>query len=124
VGDDDSDDNGFVGDFGDNALWLFQQYHDSLASTDPKVRQLALRGGLHDGWKPNSGHDCTCSMRAKRSSRADHLLRVARATRVGRYFRTAVGGFQIRSEMQVADRSMRGESRGGALAPFPPHRGA
>lgn len=54
VGDDDSDDNGFVGDFGDNPLWLFQQYHDSLNSSDPKVRELALRGGLHDGWKPNS----------------------------------------------------------------------
>ena len=58
VGDGDGED-GFVGDFGDNALWLFQQYHDALASSDPKVHQLAERGGLHNGWKPNSGlgHD-------------------------------------------------------------------
>jgi phospholipase C len=47
--------DGFVGDFGDNPLWLFQQYHDALASSDPKVHQLAERRGLHDGWKPNSG---------------------------------------------------------------------
>ncbi|ERG69147.1 phosphocholine-specific phospholipase C [Segniliparus rugosus] len=45
----------YVGDYGDNPLWLFQQYHDSLASTDPAARQLAIRGGLHDGWKPDSG---------------------------------------------------------------------
>lgn len=54
VGDGDGED-GWVGDFGDNPLWFFKAYHDALASTDPKVHQLALRGGLHNGWKPNSG---------------------------------------------------------------------
>ncbi|MCJ1714760.1 phosphocholine-specific phospholipase C [Curtobacterium sp. VKM Ac-2922] len=53
VGDSGSDP--YVGDYGDNPLWLFQQYHDALASTDPARRALATQGGLHDGWKPNSG---------------------------------------------------------------------
>ncbi|MFI5776659.1 phosphocholine-specific phospholipase C [Nocardia sp. NPDC051570] len=53
VGDQES--SPFVGDYGDNPLWLFQAYHDALASPDPAVRQLAERGGLHDGWKPDSG---------------------------------------------------------------------
>ncbi|WIB59357.1 phospholipase C, phosphocholine-specific [Curtobacterium sp. MCLR17_007] len=53
VGDSGSDP--YVGDYGDNPLWLFQQYHDALASTDPSRRQLAADAGLHDGWKPNSG---------------------------------------------------------------------
>jgi len=34
-------DDGFVGDYGDNPLWLFQACHDALASTDPKIHQLA-----------------------------------------------------------------------------------
>ncbi len=45
----------YVGDYGDNPLWLFHQYHEALASKDPATRQLALDGGLHDGWKPDSG---------------------------------------------------------------------
>jgi phospholipase C len=51
----DSGSNPYVGDYGDNPLWLFQQYHDALASSDPATRELALRGGLNDGWKPDSG---------------------------------------------------------------------
>jgi phospholipase C len=48
--------NGLVGDYGDNPLWLFTAYHDSLASTDPAVQQLAVDGGLHGGtWKADSG---------------------------------------------------------------------
>lgn len=47
--------DGFVGDYGDNPLWLFQAYHDSLASWDPNVRQLAERASLRTEWKPNSG---------------------------------------------------------------------
>jgi phospholipase C len=52
---DGSGEDGFVGDFGDNPLWLFQAYHDALASSDPKVHQLAERASLRNQWKPNSG---------------------------------------------------------------------
>ncbi|WP_394939086.1 phosphocholine-specific phospholipase C [Psychromicrobium sp. YIM B11713] len=45
----------YVGDYGDNPLWLFQAYHDSLNSSDPAKRKLAEHGGLHDGWKADSG---------------------------------------------------------------------
>lgn len=51
----DAGDHPFVGDYGDNPLWLFQAYHDALASADPTVRDLAVRGGLHAEWKPDSG---------------------------------------------------------------------
>ncbi|MCW2522488.1 MAG: phospholipase phosphocholine-specific [Frankiales bacterium] len=47
--------DGYVGDYGDNPLWLFQAYHDALASTDPAVRQLAERASLRTAWKPDSG---------------------------------------------------------------------
>ncbi|MCW2546615.1 MAG: phospholipase, partial [Mycobacterium sp.] len=53
VGDDGA--HPFVGDYGDNPLWLFKAYHDALASTDPKARQLAARANVHDGWKADSG---------------------------------------------------------------------
>ena len=46
----------FVGDYGDNPLWLFQAYHDALSSTDPHTRQLAERASLRTTWKPDSGH--------------------------------------------------------------------
>jgi phospholipase C len=51
--------DGYVGDYGDNPLWLFQAYHDALASTDPKTRRLAERASLRTAWKPDSGkgHD-------------------------------------------------------------------
>ncbi|SOD71729.1 phospholipase C [Jatrophihabitans sp. GAS493] len=48
-------DDGWLGDYGDNPLWLFQAYHDALASSDPKVRQLADRASLRTEWKPDSG---------------------------------------------------------------------
>jgi phospholipase C len=51
----DSGADPYVGDYGDNPLWLFGQYHEALASSDPARQQLAERAGLHDGWKPNSG---------------------------------------------------------------------
>jgi phospholipase C len=47
--------DGYVGDYGDNPLWLFQAYHDALASTDPKIHQLATRASLRTSWKPDSG---------------------------------------------------------------------
>jgi phospholipase C len=51
--------DGWVGDFGDNPLWLFRAYHDALASSDPATRRLATRASVHTEWKPNSGlgHD-------------------------------------------------------------------
>ncbi len=51
--------DGYVGDYGDNPLWLFQAYHDALASSDPKRRRLAQRASLRASWKPDSGkgHD-------------------------------------------------------------------
>lgn len=51
----DSGSHPYVGDYGDNPLWLFQQYHDALASTDPAVKALAVNGGLNEGWLPDSG---------------------------------------------------------------------
>ncbi len=47
--------HGWVGDYGDNPLWLFQQYHDALASADPKQQDLAKRASLRKTWKPDSG---------------------------------------------------------------------
>ncbi|WP_225728147.1 MULTISPECIES: phosphocholine-specific phospholipase C [unclassified Nocardia] len=47
----------FLGDYGDNPLWLFQAYHDALASTDPAVRQLAERANVTGTWKPADGAD-------------------------------------------------------------------
>jgi phospholipase C len=47
--------DGYVGDYGDNPLWLFKAYHDSLTSTDPAKRQLAERASLRAQWKPDSG---------------------------------------------------------------------
>jgi phospholipase C len=46
---------GWVGDYGDNPLWLFHAYHDALASADPKVHELATRASLRKTWKPDSG---------------------------------------------------------------------
>jgi phospholipase C len=58
VGDGGGED-GYVGDYGDNPLWLFHAYHDALASSDPSRRELAERASVHNGWLPNSGkgHD-------------------------------------------------------------------
>ncbi|HWL88563.1 MAG TPA: phospholipase C, phosphocholine-specific [Polyangiaceae bacterium] len=51
VGDDG--DHPFVGDYGDNPLWLFQAYHDALK--DPATRDLADRAAVLDSWEPDSG---------------------------------------------------------------------
>ncbi len=48
VGDDST--KPFLGDYGDNPLWLFQAYHDALNSSDPKVRQLAQRANVTGSW--------------------------------------------------------------------------
>ncbi|HEX7536950.1 MAG TPA: phospholipase C, phosphocholine-specific [Dermatophilaceae bacterium] len=47
--------DGYLGDYGDNPLWLFKAYHDALASPDPKIRQLADRASVRAAWKPSSG---------------------------------------------------------------------
>jgi phospholipase C len=47
--------DGWVGDYGDNPLWLFQAYHDALNSSDAKQQQLASRASLRKTWKPDSG---------------------------------------------------------------------
>ncbi len=44
----------WLGDYGDNPLWLFQAYHDAQSSLDPKVRQLAERGAVTP-WQPDAG---------------------------------------------------------------------
>ncbi|WP_370945445.1 phosphocholine-specific phospholipase C [Amycolatopsis sp. cg5] len=51
----DEQGDGYVGDYGDNPLWLFKAYHDALASSDPAKRQLAERASLRAKWKPDSG---------------------------------------------------------------------
>ncbi|HWC83361.1 MAG TPA: phospholipase C, phosphocholine-specific [Pseudonocardiaceae bacterium] len=47
--------NGWVGDYGDNPLWLFHAYHDALASSDPAKQQLAARANVISQWLPDSG---------------------------------------------------------------------
>jgi phospholipase C len=47
--------DGWVGDYGDNPLWLFQAYHDALNSTDPHQQDLARRANVIKQWLPNSG---------------------------------------------------------------------
>jgi phospholipase C len=44
----------WLGDYGDNPLWLFQSYHDAQASTDPGVHELADRGSVTP-WQPDAG---------------------------------------------------------------------
>jgi phospholipase C len=51
----DDGDHPWVGDYGDNPLWLFQAYHDALASSDPRKRDLADRASVHTDWLPDSG---------------------------------------------------------------------
>jgi phospholipase C len=46
----------WLGDYGDNPLWLFQAYHDARDSTDPAVRELAERGSVTP-WQPDAGQD-------------------------------------------------------------------
>ncbi|SDP36012.1 phospholipase C [Nakamurella panacisegetis] len=43
----------WVGDYGDNPLWFFNAYHDSMNSADPAEQQLAQRGGVRP-WQPNA----------------------------------------------------------------------
>jgi phospholipase C len=45
--------DGWVGDYGDNPLWLFHAYHDAL--NNPAAKQLADRANVIPQWQPNSG---------------------------------------------------------------------
>jgi phospholipase C len=44
----------WVGDFGDNPLWFYQQYEDSENATTPAGQELAIRGAVQP-WQPNAG---------------------------------------------------------------------
>jgi phospholipase C len=46
--------DGWVGDFGDNPLWFYQQYEDSENATTPTGQELAKRGAVQP-WLPNAG---------------------------------------------------------------------
>jgi phospholipase C len=44
----------WVGDFGDNPLWFYQQYEDSENATTTAEQELAIRGAVQP-WQPNAG---------------------------------------------------------------------
>jgi phospholipase C len=44
----------WVGDFGDNPLWFYQQYEDSENATTAAGQELARRGAVQP-WQPNAG---------------------------------------------------------------------
>ena len=46
--------NGWVGDYGDNPLWFYQQYENSENATTPAGQELAKRGAVQP-WLPNAG---------------------------------------------------------------------
>jgi phospholipase C len=46
--------DGWVGDYGDNPLWFYQQYEDSENATTPAGQELAKRGAVQP-WPPNAG---------------------------------------------------------------------
>ena len=46
--------NAWVGDFGDNPLWFYQQYEDSMNTTTAAGQELAMRGAVQP-WQPSTG---------------------------------------------------------------------
>jgi phospholipase C len=46
--------DGWVGDFGDNPLWFYQQYEDSENAPTKAGQELASRGAVQP-WQPNAG---------------------------------------------------------------------
>jgi phospholipase C len=46
--------DGWVGDYGDNPLWFYQQYQTSMNATTPAGQQLAIQGAVQP-WQPNAG---------------------------------------------------------------------
>jgi len=51
---DGSGTNGWVGDYGDNPLWFYQQYQTSMNATTAAGQQLAIQGAVQP-WQPNAG---------------------------------------------------------------------
>ena len=51
---DGSGNNGWVGDYGDNPLWFYQQYQTSEKATTTAGQQLAVQGAVQP-WQPNAG---------------------------------------------------------------------
>jgi phospholipase C len=46
--------NGWVGDYGDNPLWFYQQYQTSMNAPTAAGQQLAIQGAVQP-WQPNAG---------------------------------------------------------------------
>ena len=46
--------DGWVGDFGDNPLWFYQNYQTSMKASTPAGQELAIRGAVQP-WQPNAG---------------------------------------------------------------------
>jgi phospholipase C len=53
VGDADGAD-GWVGDFGDNPLWFYRQYQESMKAVTAAGQRLAVQGAVQP-WQPNAG---------------------------------------------------------------------
>jgi phospholipase C len=51
---DGSGTNGWVGDYGDNPLWFYQQYQTSMNATSAAGQRLAIQGAVQP-WQPNAG---------------------------------------------------------------------
>jgi phospholipase C len=51
---DGSGNNGWVGDYGDNPMWFYQQYQTSEKATTTAGQQLAVQGAVQP-WQPNAG---------------------------------------------------------------------
>jgi phospholipase C len=51
---DGSGNDGWVGDFGDNPLWFYQQYQASMKAATAAGRRLAVQGAVQP-WQPNAG---------------------------------------------------------------------
>jgi phospholipase C len=51
---DGSGNNGWVGDYGDNPLWFYQQYQTSERATTTAGQRLAVQGAVQP-WQPNAG---------------------------------------------------------------------
>jgi phospholipase C len=51
---DGSGNNGWVGDYGDNPLWFYQQYQTSMNAATTAAKQLAIQGAVQP-WQPNAG---------------------------------------------------------------------
>jgi phospholipase C len=46
--------NGWVGDYGDNPLWFYQNYQTSMKATTTAGQRLAIQGAVQP-WQPNAG---------------------------------------------------------------------